>query len=124
MLSSKDLYSQEPKNLVPYDVSKLKVAKGRVVPQNALQFLPPSAAALLSQYQQHIEMEPARLDSITETSDPIRPYWDPILQIPGTRPKPFTRGNVPNNSTWLLRTKSAFHVTEVVGPAGKREAVR
>ncbi|CAK0894775.1 unnamed protein product [Prorocentrum cordatum] len=47
LLASKDLYCQEPKNLAPFDLTKLKVAKGRARPRSAANFLPPLPADMI-----------------------------------------------------------------------------
>ena len=47
LLSTKDLYSQEPANLAPYNSEKLKVCRGETRPKPALSLLPESAACFL-----------------------------------------------------------------------------
>ena len=79
LLSSRDLYSQEPKNLVPYDERKLKVAKGDLRPKCAAHFLTGEAAVLYKHAEQHIVRPECEMEDIRQTSDPIRPYWDPRL---------------------------------------------
>ena len=85
LLASKDLYSQEPKNLAAYDEQKLKVAKGELRPQCIASALPPEAAALFRHPDRFIERSEAELEDIRNTSDPIKPYWDPALSSSRTK---------------------------------------
>jgi hypothetical protein len=57
MLSAKDLYSQEPKNLVEFNMEGLKVARNGVRPKDALPMLPPLARTRLRNFKQHIEKD-------------------------------------------------------------------
>ena len=58
LLSSKDLYSQEPKKLASFSWSGLRVLKNQIRPKNALPFLPPVHASRLRHYKEHILLPP------------------------------------------------------------------
>jgi hypothetical protein len=57
LLASKDLYCQEPKNLAPFDLTKLKVAKGRARPRSVANFLPPLPADMIRNPALYIEKD-------------------------------------------------------------------
>ena len=85
LLSSQDLYSQEPKHLASYDLSKIKVTKRLLKPRDARSVLPPSVAALLSNSSVCIEKDAAEMQDTKSALVPKQPYWDPILK--GSRSK-------------------------------------
>ena len=58
LLSSKDLYSQEPKNLARFSWPGLRLLKHKVRPNSALIFLPPVHASRLRHYKQHNLLPP------------------------------------------------------------------
>ncbi|CAK0875914.1 unnamed protein product [Prorocentrum cordatum] len=80
LLASKDLYSQEPKHLAPFDLTKLKVAKGRARPRSVANFLPPLAGEMIRNPAQYIEKDEGEMEFTRQTTDPIKPYWDPVLR--------------------------------------------
>ena len=51
LISIKDLYSQEPANLAPYNPAKLKVCRGETEPKPAIGLLPESAACFLRDFR-------------------------------------------------------------------------
>ncbi|CAK0907206.1 unnamed protein product, partial [Prorocentrum cordatum] len=80
LLASKDLYSQEPKHLAPFDLTKLKVAKGRARPRSVANFLPPLAGEMIRNPAQYIAKDEGEMEFTRQTTDPIKPYWDPVLR--------------------------------------------
>ena len=76
LVSTKDLYGQEPANLAAYDASKLRVCKGDTRPKPACALLPEEAACYLREFRTCIE----RPDMDTEGDDMPTPYWDPVLR--------------------------------------------
>ena len=80
LCASRDLYSQEPQNLAPYQADKLKVAKGGIVTKSATALLRPEIAGLLSKFRECIERPPAELDQVLSDGSPPVPYWDPVLK--------------------------------------------
>ena len=77
VLSSRDLYSQDPKHIADYNVDKLKVVRRAFQPLDARARLPPGARALLEDFHVRIERTEAEMEVIRETQDTPRPYWDP-----------------------------------------------
>ena len=47
MLRSKNLYAEEPSNLVPYDPDKLKILQSKVIPKRLESVLPPHVLSLV-----------------------------------------------------------------------------
>ncbi|CAK0811092.1 unnamed protein product [Prorocentrum cordatum] len=80
LLASKDLYCQEPKNLAPFHLTKLKVAKGRARPRSVANFLPPLPADMIRNPALYIEKDEGEMEFARQHTDPIRPYWDPVLR--------------------------------------------
>ncbi|CAK0855523.1 unnamed protein product [Prorocentrum cordatum] len=80
LLASKGLYCQEPKNLAPFDLTKLKVAKGRARPRSVANFLPPLPADMIRNPALYIEKDEGEMEFMRQHTDPIRPYWDPVLR--------------------------------------------
>ena len=80
LCASRDLYSQEPQNLAPYQADKLKVAKGGIVTKSATALLRPEVAGLLSNFRECIERPPADLEQVLSDGSPPVPYWDPVLK--------------------------------------------
>ena len=76
----KDLYSQEPKHLATYDLSKLKVAGGSVRPRPAVQMLPPLARGLLENHEHYIAKNHAEVEQMDVSEVPGQPSWDPTLR--------------------------------------------
>ncbi|CAK0791995.1 unnamed protein product, partial [Prorocentrum cordatum] len=80
LLASKGLYCQEPKNLAPFDLTKLKVAKGRARPRSVANLLPPLPADMIRNPALYIEKDQGEMEFMRQHTDPIRPYWDPVLR--------------------------------------------
>ncbi|CAK0833363.1 unnamed protein product, partial [Prorocentrum cordatum] len=80
LLASKDLYCQEPKKLAPFDLTKLKVAKGRARPRSVANFLPPLPADMIRNPALYIEKDEGEMEFTRQHTDPIRPYWGPVLR--------------------------------------------
>ena len=76
LLSSKDLYTQEPKNLASFCFEKLRVLKGEARPKDAQHLLPPHAGSLLRHCSVHIERP---WDQVPDDLVLPKPYWDPVL---------------------------------------------
>ena len=76
LVSSKDLYGQEPKNLAPFSFEKLRVLKGDAKPKPATSLLPDWAADPLRHFDTLIEMP---VDEIDPELQLPRPYWCPVL---------------------------------------------
>ena len=72
LCASRDLYSQEPQNLAPYQAEKLKVAKGRIVKKSATALLRAEVAGLLTNFRECIERPPSGLDQVLSYGSP--PY--------------------------------------------------
>eukprot|EP00972_Heterocapsa_arctica_P062183 9166223-Heterocapsa_arctica.AAC.1 len=77
LLSSHDLYTQEPKHLAEYDYEKLKVVRRAFQPLDAALRLPAEARALLDNFHVHIERSEAEMEVVRADSEVPRPYWDP-----------------------------------------------
>ena len=76
MVSSKDLYAQEPNNLAPFSISRLRVLKGDAAPKPAVGLLPECAADFLRHFQTLIEMP---VDEMNLQLQLPCPYWRPVL---------------------------------------------
>ena len=62
LVKCKDLYSQEPTHIAPFDISRLKVAKGTVRPQPALDLLRGEARRRLAEFRDTIEKSEEELE--------------------------------------------------------------
>ena len=86
IIKTRDLYSLQTRNIVPFCEEKVSVLRGRVTPQPLLPLLPDVARefALNHDLMAYNEQE---LDSLyqQELIPRIRPYWDPILKFSRTR---------------------------------------
>lgn len=83
LLRSKNLYAEEPSNLVPYDPEKLKILKSKVVPKRLESVVPPHVLAILRRKQTMIERSQSDVQrelSENPSACPVRPYWDPVLR--------------------------------------------
>ena len=78
VLSSRDLYPQDPKHIADYNFDKLKVVRRAFQPLGARARLPPDARALLEDFHVHIERTEAEMFT-REAQDTPRPYLDPKL---------------------------------------------
>jgi len=76
----KDLYTQEPRHLASYDPSKLKVAKGAILPEPVAGRLSPSAALLHQHRDVVIEKSEQEIAALGPEDRPRAPYWDPVLK--------------------------------------------
>ena len=76
----KDLYTQEPRHLTSYDPSKLKVAKGAILPEPVAGRLSPSAALLHQHRDVVIEKSEQEIAALGPEDRPRAPYWDPVLK--------------------------------------------
>ncbi|CAK0791446.1 unnamed protein product [Prorocentrum cordatum] len=79
LLASRDLYSQEPKNLAEYDISKLKICRSGTVAKDAKTLLPPETAGLIKHYKHCVERDAEQILEARAAVDFPRPYWDPKL---------------------------------------------
>ncbi|CAK0813842.1 unnamed protein product, partial [Prorocentrum cordatum] len=79
LAASRDLYSQEPKNLAEYDIDKLKICRSGTVAKDAKSLLPPDAAGLIRHYAHCIERDSEQILELQAARDFPRPYWDPTL---------------------------------------------
>ena len=84
MLRSKNLYAEEPSNLVPYDPQKLKILRSKVVPKRLEDVVPPHVLAILHQKDSLIERNTREVQKELQNNPsacPPRPYWDPTLKF-------------------------------------------
>ena len=86
LVSSKDLYSQEPKNLAPFVFSKLRVLKGDAAPKPAAKLLPPEVADYLLHFETLIEMPVDEMDPQLQL--PSSQLWLRMAELPGLWEKP------------------------------------
>ena len=86
IVKTRDLYSMQTRNIVPFCEEKVSVLRGRVTPQPLLPLLLDFSRefALNHDLMAYNEQE---LDSLyqQELIPRIRPYWDPILKFSRTR---------------------------------------
>jgi len=80
LLSSTDFYNHEPQNLAKFDIQKLRVAKGDVVPKDMARLVRPEVAALLRDFKSSIELGADELAAKLEQNPFPKPYWDPSLK--------------------------------------------
>ena len=74
MRRDKPTYDGVPSNLATFDHEKLKILKKVTQPKRIVDFLPPTAAAMVKNYQSSI------LRECVEQKPSVTPYWDPILK--------------------------------------------
>ena len=80
LLSTKDLYAQEPANLARYQADLLRVCKGDVRPKPARDLLPAAAAGYLSRFGSSIERGADEISELSKQGLIPKPYWDPVLR--------------------------------------------
>ena len=79
LLAATGLYCLEPQNVATYDVDKLRVANGDVVPKRAVGLLPSREAAYIRRHDLFIEKSAAAVLSLEAGDSLPQPYWDPVL---------------------------------------------
>ena len=80
LVASKDLYSQCPQNLAKFDLDRLKVSAGGIVPVDLCSRLPPAVAALLRNSSTCIEKPEDEVRRIIASEEFPSLYWDPTLK--------------------------------------------
>eukprot|EP00974_Lingulodinium_polyedra_P014527 1406473-Lingulodinium_polyedra.AAC.1 len=80
LLASKDFYSEVPHNLADYDLSKLRVCKGDVVPKDLVKLVPPDVSCYYRHFKTCIERPASDLERILAEESLPEPYWDPTLR--------------------------------------------
>lgn len=78
---SQDLYTQEPVNLAPFDMDKVRVAKGVLRPKPAAQLLPGEAAETFMNFKDWTLKAEAELEADRARQAFVRPVWDPKLRV-------------------------------------------
>lgn len=78
MATVQDLYHEEPANLAPYDVGKVKVLHSDLQPRNLQDMVPRFVKGILSRFDSMIERSASDLAQLGPC--PIKPYWDPTLR--------------------------------------------
>ena len=84
LLQAKDLYSQEPQHLAPYDPSLLKILSTVAQPLPATTLLPPEESSVLSK-PELLARSSEDLEQHSFKHSCPKPYWDPLLRKPSTR---------------------------------------
>ena len=80
LLRCQDLYALQPQHLADYDLDKLRVTKGRVLPKDVVDLVSPSLAEVLRHPCSSMIRSPAELLHLEESEGSITPYWDPTLR--------------------------------------------
>ena len=80
LLHCQDLYALQPQHLAVYDLDKLRVTKGDILPKNLVHLLSPSLAEVIQLPCSSILRSSAELIHLEESEGPITPYWDPTLR--------------------------------------------
>ena len=80
MMCVRDLYSQEPMHLAPFELSNLKVATGSTAPRPIASALPPGPKAFLDNFANCIEKTSAEIAAMEPGTLPAAPYQDPTLR--------------------------------------------
>ena len=78
LLRCQDLHAL-PQHLADYDLNKLRVTEGGVLPKDAVDLVSPSLPEVLRHPCSMIR-SPAELLHLEESEGPITPYWDPTLR--------------------------------------------
>ena len=73
------MYCLEPENLASYDIEKLRVAKGDVIPKRADSVLPSTEAAYIHRHHTFIERSAREVSELEAGGELPVPYWDPSL---------------------------------------------
>ena len=84
LLQAKDLYSQEPQHVAPYDPSLLKILSTVAQPLPATTLLPPEESSVLSK-PELLARSSEDLEQHSLKHSCPKPYWDPLLRKPSTR---------------------------------------
>ena len=79
LVASKGLYSLEPQNLAAFDLGKLRVAKGDVVPKRVSRLLRRDDAIMVERHQAFIERSAAEVAELESSGVLPEPYWDQVL---------------------------------------------
>ena len=80
LMDVRDLYSQGPKHLAPFGLSKLKAAMGSTAPRPIASALPPGPKVFLDNFATCIEKTSAEIAAMEPGTLPAAPYWDPTLR--------------------------------------------
>ena len=80
LLRCQDLYALQPQHLADYDLDKLRVTEGGVLPKDVVDLVSPSLAEVLRHPCSSMIRSPAELLHLEESEGPITPYWDPTLR--------------------------------------------
>ena len=79
LLHCQDLHALLSLHLADYDLDKLRVTKGDVLPKDVV-YLVPSLAKVLRHPCSSMLRSCAELIHLEESEGPITPYWDPTLR--------------------------------------------
>ena len=79
LLHCQDLYALQPQHLADYDLDKLRVTNGGVLPKDAVDLVSPSLAEVPRHPCSSMIWSSAELLHLEESEGPITPYWDPTL---------------------------------------------
>ena len=85
LVKVKDLYSQEPSHLASYSYDKLRVAKGSVSPQPAVDLVPVAVAEQIRDFRKQILKSEEQLEYDRLAGRTVQPYWDPVLRDSKTK---------------------------------------
>ena len=80
LLHRQDLYALQPLHLADYDLDKLRVIKGGVLPKDVVDLVSTSFAEVLLHPCSSMLRSSAELLHLDESEGPITPYWDPTLR--------------------------------------------
>ena len=75
-----NLYTGEAAHLASFDLSKIKVLTRQLRLLPVHDVLPPAAAVYMHKPSELIEKSIAEMEAEQELSDPVVPYWDPLLR--------------------------------------------
>ena len=78
LVSCKDLYTEEPSNIVAYQYSKIKVLHTELKPRDLSLMVPRFVKGILDRFDTMIERSASELASMGPC--PVKPYWDPRLR--------------------------------------------
>ena len=79
LLRCQDLNALQPQHLADYDLNKLRVTEGGVLPKDAVDLVSPSLAEVLRPPCSVIR-SPAELLHLEEPEGATTPCWDPALR--------------------------------------------
>ena len=80
LLRCQDVYALQPQHLADYDLDKVRVSKGAVLPKDAVDLVSPSLAEVLRHPCSSMIWSSAELLHLDESKGAITPYWDPTLR--------------------------------------------